>query len=74
MGHLFRGFSDNWQKMRIYYRTVRRIRSRIVEVEVGRNLFFFKKVKKNEAFGVYYMLRGLEAGNVVVRKCKLNIR
>lgn len=68
VGHLFQGFSDDWKKMRIYYRTVRRVQSRIVEVEVGRNLFFFKKVKKNEAFGVYYMLHGLESGNVVVRE------
>jgi hypothetical protein len=67
MGHLFKEFSKDWRKVRIYYRTVRRIKSRVVEVDVRQNLFFFRKIKKNEAFGVYYMLRGLEEGRLVVR-------
>lgn len=67
MGHLFKEFSKDWRKVLIYYKTVRRVQSRVVEVDVGQNLFFFRKVKQNEAFGVYYMLRGLEEGRLVVR-------
>ncbi len=66
MGHLFKEFSEDWRKVRIYYSTVRRVQSRVIEVEVGRNLFFFKKVKDNDAFSVFYMLRGLEKGRLKV--------
>lgn len=67
LGNLFKDFSEDWRKVRIYYSTVRRIKSRIVEVEVGRNLFFFRKVKQNDAFGIYYILRGLEEGRLIVK-------
>lgn len=66
IGHLFKEFSEDWRKVRIYYSTVRRVQSRVVEVEVGRNLFFFKKIKNNDAFSVFYMLRGLEKGRLKV--------
>lgn len=67
MGHLFKEFSKDWRKIRIYYSTVRRVQSRVIEVEVGRNLFFFNKIKDNDAFSVFYMLRGLEKGRLKVR-------
>lgn len=67
MGHLFKDFSKDWRKMRIYYNTVRRVKSRVIEIEVERNLFFFRKLKHNDAFSIYYMLSGLENGNVVFK-------
>lgn len=66
MGHLFKNFSNDWKNIRLYYNTVRRIQSRIVEIPVYGNLFFFKKVKPNDAFGILYLLNGIENGNLTI--------
>lgn len=63
-GHLFHNFNNNWSKMRIYYKTVRKTKSRIVEVDVESNLFLFKKNKIDNAFSIFYLLNGLENGNL----------
>lgn len=64
MGHVFKEFCEGWRKMKIYYKTLRRIQSRVVEIGVDGNLFFFKKVVPNDGFSVFYILNGLESGNL----------
>lgn len=66
MGHIFKEFCKGWRKMKIYYKTLRRIQSRIVEICVDGNLFFFKKVVPNDGFSVFYILNGLESGNLKI--------
>ncbi len=58
-GHLFKGWSDDWKKIQIYHNTQRRIPQRIISLNITRNIFFFKKIKPNDAFNVYYMLHSI---------------
>lgn len=66
-GHLFHSFNNDWTKMRIYYNTVRKIKTRIVEVDIAQNLFIFHKVKPDDAFCVFYLLNGLENGHLQLK-------